>query len=333
MYINKRRGPEGKFPGKLHDMMKYCERENLESVISWVLNGHGFVIHDTRQLADILPMFFGLTKYRSFRRQLNMWHFQRITDGPNKGTFVHPYFVKGQRSLCSLMSRQILPTIEMANIFGRKGEMPTSKDDVNRNIEMKDNTTTLMETETWGSTSADIRRRNDIGNYETVVANNITVSSTPPLFSLIHNSNSVASNPTLNLPTQESLLRQPELPMIQSPPEQNFFNNAGSSSFEKCTIVDDRTFQLTKFENTTNDFLTHQENLSSTEIIFEDSQRSEKESTLEDKNDTSCCDTTAKINDLSPAMNLNFVSPKIPNNGDLVLFEGRSFFFVEEEGC
>jgi hypothetical protein len=88
-------------------MMAYVDAEGLDSVISWVLNGRGFHIHDPDKLVDILPLFFGHTKYRSFRRQLNMWHFERILEGPNKGTFIHPYFVKENKSLCSYMSRQI----------------------------------------------------------------------------------------------------------------------------------------------------------------------------------------------------------------------------------
>ena len=104
----KRGGSQSLFPGKLHAMMQHIESENLESVMSWVLNGHGFMIHNPEKLVDILPLFFGLTKYRSFRRQLNMWHFERIIiDGPNKGAFVHPYFVKHNPSLCALMSRHI----------------------------------------------------------------------------------------------------------------------------------------------------------------------------------------------------------------------------------
>jgi hypothetical protein len=95
------------FPGKLQDMMEYVEANGLESAISWMLHGRGFQINDPEKLLCILPLFFGQTKYRSFRRQLNMWHFERIQDGPNKGVFIHPYFVKDNKALCSYMSRQV----------------------------------------------------------------------------------------------------------------------------------------------------------------------------------------------------------------------------------
>jgi hypothetical protein len=102
-----RSGSEAQFPGKLHDMMRFVEEGALESIISWELNGYGIKINMPERLVEILPLFFGQTKYRSFRRQLNMWHFHRILEGPNKGVFVHPYFVQHNRDLCAQMSRHI----------------------------------------------------------------------------------------------------------------------------------------------------------------------------------------------------------------------------------
>jgi len=81
----------------------------LESVVSWIKNGTAFIVHDPEKLVEILPKFFGQTKYRSFRRQLNMWHFHRITEGPNRGAFMHPCFVRGNKQLMSYMSRHSAP--------------------------------------------------------------------------------------------------------------------------------------------------------------------------------------------------------------------------------
>jgi len=103
----KRSGSKAAFPVRLHDMMEFVEANGLESIISWELGGRGFMIHDPDKLVEILSLFFGQTKVTSFRRQLNMWHFERIAHGPSKGTFLHPYFVRGNRELCGLMSRQI----------------------------------------------------------------------------------------------------------------------------------------------------------------------------------------------------------------------------------
>jgi hypothetical protein len=72
------------------------------------------MVHDPERLLEILPIFFGQTKYRSFQRQLNMWHFERILDGPYKGAFVHPFFVRGNKSSCARMSRHIPPNQVLA---------------------------------------------------------------------------------------------------------------------------------------------------------------------------------------------------------------------------
>lgn len=104
------RGAAGsQFPGKLHDLMTYTERQGLEHIISWVQSGHAIMVHDPAKLLEILPLFgFGQTKYRSFQRQLNMWHWERIVEGPFKGGWKHPYFLRGNKLLCSYMSRRMM---------------------------------------------------------------------------------------------------------------------------------------------------------------------------------------------------------------------------------
>ena len=109
-----RKGSEVQFPGKLHDMMMFVERECLESIISWADEGRAIMINDPEKLVQILPLFFGQTKYRSFRRQLNMWRFERIGEGPLKGAFTHPLFLRGQKALCAKMSRHLTNDISPA---------------------------------------------------------------------------------------------------------------------------------------------------------------------------------------------------------------------------
>jgi hypothetical protein len=102
-----RGGSETQFPGKLFDMLTYAENNNFEAIVSWIKGGRAFMVHDPETLVDLLPMFFGQTKYRSFRRQLNMWHFQRILEGPDRGAFMHPCFIRSNKQLCSYMSRHV----------------------------------------------------------------------------------------------------------------------------------------------------------------------------------------------------------------------------------
>lgn len=105
-------GSEKLFPGKLHDLLSYVQNHSLESVVSWTPAGDAFMVHNPEKLLDVLPIFFGQTQIRSFHRQLNMWHFERIADGPDKGAFRHPYFIRGKRSMVARMSRNCPPSPE-----------------------------------------------------------------------------------------------------------------------------------------------------------------------------------------------------------------------------
>ena len=59
------------FPGKLHELVTYCEREGLEDIITWVQNGKAIMVHDPERLLKLIPRFgFSQTKYRSFQRQM-----------------------------------------------------------------------------------------------------------------------------------------------------------------------------------------------------------------------------------------------------------------------
>jgi hypothetical protein len=87
-------------------MMTYVEDEGLESIVSWVDKGRALQVNNSKRLVEeILPLFFKQTKYRSFQRQLNMWSFERILCGCNRGAFRHPFFIKGRIDLCQHQTR------------------------------------------------------------------------------------------------------------------------------------------------------------------------------------------------------------------------------------
>lgn len=73
--------------------MKMLDRPDLENVIRWQPHGRAFLVSDTKQFTkDILPRFFKQSKWTSFTRQLNLWNFQRITQGPDTGAYVSIIF-------------------------------------------------------------------------------------------------------------------------------------------------------------------------------------------------------------------------------------------------
>ena len=65
------------FPRKLHNMIQAVTSDDSQ-VVMWLPRGDGFLILNEQAFIDnYVPMYFNLTKIRSFTRQLNMWGFSR----------------------------------------------------------------------------------------------------------------------------------------------------------------------------------------------------------------------------------------------------------------
>lgn len=98
---------EHSFPFKLHLMLESSERDNYNHIVSWVKDGKAFKVHSNKDfVAKVLPIYFDQSKYESFRRQLNLYGFQRIARGVDRGVISHPNFVRGSRSLCREIKRK-----------------------------------------------------------------------------------------------------------------------------------------------------------------------------------------------------------------------------------
>jgi hypothetical protein len=72
------------FPCRLYSVLEDAETKGYESIISWT--PMGFKVHDRDAfMRYIAPTCFSITKYKSFLRQLNLYKFQRISRGPERG--------------------------------------------------------------------------------------------------------------------------------------------------------------------------------------------------------------------------------------------------------
>jgi len=98
------------FPFRLHEMLDAVAREGFEDIVSWIPGDKkAFKVHKPALFVQsIMPRFFSQTKYKSFQRQCNLWGFERLLHGPEKGGYEHPdgFFVRGNTSLVNQMIRR-----------------------------------------------------------------------------------------------------------------------------------------------------------------------------------------------------------------------------------
>lgn len=97
---------EMSFPFKLYLMLENAERDNYIHIVSWVHDGKAFKVHNHNEFVSrVMPIYFDQSKYESFRRQLNFYHFSRCGRGEDRGVIYHPYLRKGARYLCNGIKR------------------------------------------------------------------------------------------------------------------------------------------------------------------------------------------------------------------------------------
>ena len=108
MRQKKPRGRSSTFPRKLFRMLTELEQQEGGTDIASFLMPHGrsFRIHKPKDFAqDIMPKYFHMNSFSSFQRQLNLYDFQRITEGPERDAYYHELFVRGQPILCTRIKR------------------------------------------------------------------------------------------------------------------------------------------------------------------------------------------------------------------------------------
>ena len=97
---------EHSFPWKLYDMLENAENQEFEDIVSWEGDGRCFQVHKAKEFVErVLPLYFDQTKFESFRRQLNVYGFTS-SRGQKRGTYNHKSFIRGERDLCRLVTRQ-----------------------------------------------------------------------------------------------------------------------------------------------------------------------------------------------------------------------------------
>ncbi len=79
--------PERRFPWILHRVLEDAEQDHRQDVVAWTPTGNAFIVRKRDDfMKEILPRYFRQTKFKSFVRQLNLWGFTFIDQGPDKGS-------------------------------------------------------------------------------------------------------------------------------------------------------------------------------------------------------------------------------------------------------
>ena len=94
------------FPDKLMDLL---DKESIQhpDIISWCSHGRAFIVRQPKVFSsDIMGEYFKQTRFTSFQRQLNLYGFRRITQGPDASAYYHELFLRGRPQLCMRMQRQ-----------------------------------------------------------------------------------------------------------------------------------------------------------------------------------------------------------------------------------
>ena len=93
------------FPTKLYEMINEIDNQGFAEVVSWQPHGRCFKVHDVSTFKVLLQSYFKLSKLASFQRQLNLYGFQRLTVGLDKGSYYHELFLRSRPDLVRRIDR------------------------------------------------------------------------------------------------------------------------------------------------------------------------------------------------------------------------------------
>jgi len=130
------------FPWLLHDLLEEATVQNFEHIVSWNPSGLSFKVHDREAfMNEVLPRYVSQTRYKSFVRQLNMWGYICMHGGrtaPERGSYRHPCFVRGNPSLCANMVRCKIKSKNQKINSGSNGRNKTQRQSVSATANQHD---------------------------------------------------------------------------------------------------------------------------------------------------------------------------------------------------
>jgi len=97
------------FPIHWHELLEKIESEGYGHIVSWQPHGRCFVIHNQKEFIEhVMPKYTKHSKFPSFRRQLNLYGYRRLTKGKDRGGYYHELFLRGKPFLARRMQRKCI---------------------------------------------------------------------------------------------------------------------------------------------------------------------------------------------------------------------------------
>jgi hypothetical protein len=103
----RRKGVTDTFPVRLHGLLLDMDLEGTGDIIAWTPSGKSFRVHKPDEFVrDIGPKYFRQKNFASFKRQLNVYGFDRVLGSDDGGAFYHPLFRRDSPELCRSLRRR-----------------------------------------------------------------------------------------------------------------------------------------------------------------------------------------------------------------------------------
>ena len=100
-------------------MVSEADGEGNGEIVSFASHGCCFIVQNVQAFVEkLLKKYFSSARMSSFQRQLNLYGFRRIPDGPDKGGYWHENFLKDCPDLCRKIYRKTAPSMSSMAFHG-----------------------------------------------------------------------------------------------------------------------------------------------------------------------------------------------------------------------
>ena len=97
-------------------LIKILSDPTTQDIVSWLPHGRSFKVKDVDKFERyVLPRYCKTNQMRSFRKQLSLWEFKRITRGVDAGSYYHECFLRGLPHLLVMMKYKKIKGIGKAS--------------------------------------------------------------------------------------------------------------------------------------------------------------------------------------------------------------------------